>query len=258
MIWIAVMGTHSQANAAIWPDSPLPAVGESTIAIAAGQAFGFVPPFYEDERNVGHLGFSGRWAASEGVILTARYEALRAVFADGTVVKGSGDLRLGTAARLWTGTQAAPQVWLWWEAKLPNASDFEGDDPRLNTYGLGSDETDITLGVGLRWVLEPVTLDAVAGLAILGDPFSFANQDDAAVGWVAASGPLGPLCLSGRLGGRLPSPKNAADLSAMGVVEWAPTQALPGLRLGLQLQAGLTHMAPDVAGSFWMGHRWGP
>jgi len=219
---------------------------------------GVVLPFYDEERDLGHLGLAGRWAPAEGVIISARYEVFRAVFPDDTVVRGSGDLRLGTAVRAWAGTQAAPQVWLWWEAKLPNASDFTGDDPRQNVYGLGSDETDVTIGAGLRWALEPVILDAVAGLAILGDPRSFANQDDAVVGWLSARTPLGPVVLLGRVGGRLPSPKNPADASAMVGAEWAALQALPGLRLGGQIQVGFTQAAPDAAVALWVGHAWGP
>lgn len=246
------------AGAAVWPDSPLPATGETAVALGAGLAAGVVPPFYDEPRDVGHIGGLGRWAPAPGVILTARYEALRAVFPDGTIVTGSGDLRLGTAVRAWEGSGAAPQVWLWWEAKLPNASDFTGDDPRQNVYGLGSDETDITVGAGLRWALAPVTLDAVAGLAILGDPWAFANQDDAAVGWLSAVGPVGPVTLFARLGGRLPSPRNDADLALDAGAEWALLPAMPGLRLGTQLTVGVTPAAPDLAGVLWVGHRWGP
>ncbi len=227
------------------------------MGIGAGQAFGVIPPFYDEERDVGHLQAVGRWAPAEGVVLQARYEALRAVFPDGTIVTGSGDLRLGTAVRAWSGTTAAPQVWVWWEAKLPNASDFEGDDPRQNVYGLGSDETDIIVGAGLRWALAPVTVDAVAGLAILGDPWSFANQDDAAVGWVSGVAPVGPVEVFARVGGRLPSPKNDPDLSGQLGAEWAPAQQVPGLRVGAQLTVGFTHAAPDVAGGVWVGHAWG-
>ncbi len=245
-------------EAAVWPDSPLPATAETVIGVNAGQTLGTIPPFYEEERDVGHLGVSGRWAPSEVLSVSARYEALRAVFSDGTVVMGSGDLRLGTAVRAWAGTQAAPQVWLWWEAKLPNASDFTGDDPRQNVYGLGSDETDVSVGAGLRWALEPVTVDAVAGLAILGDPWSFANQDDAVVGWVSAVSPLGPVEILARVGGRLPSPKNPADLSGILGAEWRPASGHPGLAVGGQLQVGMTHAAPDLAGGLWVGHRWGP
>ncbi len=254
---MAVSTVLTRAEAAVWPDSALPATAESAVAISMGHAWGTTPPFFDEKRDVGRLGFSGRWAASHGVILTARYEALRAVFEDGTVVTGSGDLRLGTAARAWRGTQAAPEVWLWWEVKLPNASDFEGDDPRQNVYGLGSDETDVTLGAGLRWSWDPVTIDAIAGLAILGDPWSFANQDDAAVAVLVARAPLGPVELMGRVGGRLPSPDNNADVSLAAAAEWTPTQSAPGLRLGIQVQAGLTAAAPDLAASLWLGHRWG-
>ncbi len=243
-------------EAAVWPDSPLPATGESTVGVEAGQAFGVIPPFAGEERDLGHLGLSGRWAAAEGVVITARYAGLRATFDDGTVAKGSGDLRLGTAARAWRGTRSAPEVWLWWEAKLPNASDFEGGDPRLNVYGLGTDETDVTVGAGLRWDLEPVTLDAVAGLAILGDPFSFANQDDAAVAWLSARAPVGPVDVLARLGGRFPSPDNPSSLEAALGAEWTPTPQAPGLCVGAQLTAGITHAAPDYAAALWVGHRW--
>ncbi len=236
----------------------MPATGESTVALDAGQAYGVIPPFAAEERDLGHVGLSGRWAPAPGVIITARYAVLRAVFDDGTVATGSGDLKLGTAARAWTGTRSAPEVWLWWEAKLPNASDFEGSSPRDNVYGLGTDETDVTVGAGLRWDLEPVTVDAVAGLAILGDPFSFANQDDAAVAWLSAAAPLGPAEVLARVGGRFPSPDNEPSFEGALGAEVAPMPQVPGLSAGLQVTAGITHAAPDVAVALWIGHRWRP
>ena len=116
----------------------------------------------------------------------------------------------------------------------------------------------MSVGAGLRWALAPVTVDAVAGLAILGDPWTFANQDDAAVGWISAVAPVGPVEILAKVGGRLPSPKNPADLSATAGVEWQPLEALPGLAVGGQVQVGFTHAAPDFAGGLWVGHRWGP
>jgi hypothetical protein len=97
--------------------------------------------------------------------------------AAGEAVNGPGDVRLGTVVRV--ASPGAFDLTLGWEAKLPDARD-EGE--------LGTDETDITFGATAGWRRGAFSARVGAGLAILGNPLRFANQDDvpvvrASFGW---------------------------------------------------------------------------
>lgn len=95
----------------------------------------------------------------------------------GGVVHGPGDLRLGTVVTL-----AHPgnfDFTAGWEVKLPNAAD-EGE--------LGTDETDMSFGATAGWRRGELEARLGVGLAVLGNPLRFANQDDvpmarASLGW---------------------------------------------------------------------------
>lgn len=80
---------------------------------------------------------------------------------------GPGDLRLGTVLR--TGRVGSIQTSIGWEVKLPNAGD-EGE--------IGTDETDARFGGTVGWERADWEARASLGLAILGNPLRFANQDD--------------------------------------------------------------------------------
>ena len=157
-------------------------------------------------------------------------------FEDGTRVIGGGDVRLGAAVRL---RSAAVEVWLDQEVKLPNASDERQ---------LGTDETDWQGRCWGGWN-GPLRVDAAAGLAILGDPNHFAAQDDAALIDLRVASPVGPLQLYLWGGGRLPSPRNPADLGVRVGVGGERGR----LTAGSELALGLTPAAPDVGVRAWVG-----
>ncbi len=129
-------------------------------------AIGYVPPFRVGTRDrlSPFVGASVRLApfefqASWGWIVDASKA--------GGTVHGPGDLRLGTVVTLLRPGEF--DFTAGWEAKLPNASD-EGE--------IGTDETDVTFGVSGGWRRGPVAARLAVGLAVLGNPLRFANQDD--------------------------------------------------------------------------------
>ncbi|MCK6513790.1 hypothetical protein L6R46_01865 [Myxococcota bacterium] len=203
---------------------------------------GWVAPFEAVEERRGSVGINARYAPAEAVELRIRMEGLGASWPDGSRSLGPGDLRLGTSARILPGLGPRPALWLDWEVKLPNAS---------TERGLGTDETDVAAMALARWAGPAGTLTAGAGLVILGDPLRYSAQDDAALVLLAASRPLGPTRVLARAGGRLPSPRNPADLSLGLGVEGARGAA----RAGIELSAGLTPAAADVGARLWIGAR---
>ena len=171
-----------------------------------------------------------------------RMEGLAARWPDERRSFGPGDLRLGTSARILPALGPRPALWLDWEVKLPNASTEDG---------LGTDETDVAAMALARWAGDAGTITAGAGLVILGDPLRYSAQDDAALVLLAASRPMGPTRLLARAGGRLPSPRNPADLSvALGV-----EAARGAMRAGVELSGGLTPAAADLGARLWIGAR---
>lgn len=225
------------------PDALLP-LGTPGLALGldVGAGWGLSPPFSMASADLAHLGLSVRWAPAPQTELRLRMEGLRGSWPDGTAILGPGDLRAGAAARVLPGQGPRPAAWLDVGVKLPNAAD-EG--------GLGTDETDVHAAVRLRWVGERGALTATGGLLILGDPLRYAAQDDAALVELSGAWTLGSVQLLGQVGGRLASPRNAADLCARVGAEWGRPEG--AWRVGAELGLGLTPAAPDAQARLWLG-----
>ena len=242
-LWGLIPGA-AQAADVLWPDAlaPLGTGPYCAFCLDLGGMNGWVAPFEAVEEKRAFVGINARYAPAEAVEVRLRFEGLGARWPDGTGSLGPGDLRLGTSARILPALGARPALWLDWEVKLPNAS---------TALGLGTDETDVAAMALVRWGGPEGTITAGAGLVILGDPQRYSAQDDAALVHLSASRPLGPTRVLARAGGRLPSPRNPADLSLGLGVEGARGAA----RLGLELSAGLTPAAADVGARLWIGAR---
>lgn len=197
-----------------------------------------VPPFQAAARDELRWGLTSHYAPADPVSLRIRYDRIRATWADGTVEQGSGDMEVGSAGRMLT--LAGVEIWLDWVVKLPNAD---------NTTRLGSDETDFTSSLMLRYDVDRWWVQASGGMAILGNPLMFANQDDAAVMYLSGGGPAGPLDWHLRGGGRLVSSKNPSVFRAAGGLAWDSTWFIAGVEGGL----GLTPAAPDFQAVLWLG-----
>lgn len=153
-------------------------------------AWGYVPPFRAGERARGavDLDLAGRTAA--GTLLRMHGDFLRDDCAGAEPVLGPGDLRLGAHQPLTRGRGI--EAGLGFEAKVPSARD-EGE--------LGTDETDVLFGGALGWSDGRWSAGVAAGLAVLGNPLRFANQDDvpmarAGVGWSAGAWSAGALLVA--------------------------------------------------------------
>ena len=199
-----------------------------------------VPPFRAAARDRSAIEGSLRWRPADGVVLDLRVDALRDAYPTGEVRIGPGDVRLGTAVRLW---QGPVELGLGWQVKLPNAADL-GE--------IGSDETDATLLAAASAPLGATTLFTTIGLDILGNPLQFANQDDVPLVHVGGMHTLSAVELSVRAGGGLPTSRNPARLEAAAGLE----TACP-LRIGAEGAAGLTAAAPDWSVRAWGGWSWG-
>jgi len=197
---------------------------------------GLVPAFRAVERDRLQLGVAASWQPAPQVALRASYPIQALRFPDGATVLGSGDIRLGASARVWEGPVA---IWVDSEVKLPNASD---------ATGLGSDETDWAGRCWVGWG-DSVRIDAGVGLAILGNPNAFANQDDAALVDLRVGRRVGAVDLWASGGGRLASSHNPADLSLDLGIGWT------GIRFttGADVSVGLTPAAPDLGAMVWLG-----
>jgi hypothetical protein len=86
---------------------------------------------------------------------------------------------------------------------MPNAQD---------TSGLGTDETDVSIGAYGRWSNENIGLVAGGELQILGDPLQYANQDDVLLIGAAIDATRDKFQFRGRITARLESPRNPLDL----------------------------------------------
>ncbi len=220
-----------------WPE-PEPA--GLSLRLGGQHSAALVPPFRaaSRERSAGELSLG--WAPPGPLQLRLSGDYLRDAFASGSTVSGPGDLRLTTDALLWSG---ALDVHGRWQVKLPNAND---------RAELGTDETDATLSVEARRALGDLALGATAGLAIVGNPLMFANQDDLLITHLSGSLPAGPLRISADVGGSWATSRNparmAAELGAEGRCPW-----LGGVAAG----AGLTPAAADWMARVWLGWGWG-
>lgn len=137
------------------------------VAVRGGYASGLVPPFRVGARDRTAIGIDARVWFNNRVRVTISEEWLHDQTVVGAPVTGFGDIRLGTTVAVLNGPVVATGIG--WEAKLPNATDA-GE--------LGTDETDITFGAWCSVSSGDWTVAAAAGLAVLGNPLRFANQDD--------------------------------------------------------------------------------
>lgn len=219
---------------------------DSACEICLGPQFskGEVPLFRAGERDSLQVGFSASWAPAEDVALRIQADGIWAQWPDGRSEVGPGDLHLGTTARLLKTSSWRPELLLDWVVKLPNSPD-DG--------GLGSDETDVALGLYGLWQWASWRAGVGAGLAIFGDPLQFANQDDAAFLALHLKKKVRAGQFSTRLDWRLASARNPA-VAQLGV--GAKHTGLPGpFWVGLNGALGLTPAAPDWQAGLRFG--WG-
>ena len=221
------------ANTAWIPDrGPAPETGLGLVFEADA---GVVSAFRALERNRLALGLAGSWRLSDGASVRASYAGQALWMPDGSRVIGSGDVRLGTHARL---VDRSAEIWLESEIKLPNAPDESG---------LGTDETDWLGRCWVRWN-GPLRVEAGVGLAILGSPNAFASQDDALVTDLRLTLPLDAAESWVAFGGRAWSPENPPDLA----LRMGAARETEGLVVGAEAVVGLTPAAPDVGGRLWL------
>ncbi len=184
-------------------------MAQPTFAVHAGAAWsvGYVPPFRAGARDRGTAGLAGvmRVAPFE---VHARWNWLSDTTPAGTV-SGPGDLSLGTVATL---ARPGPfDVTLGWDVKLPNAAD-EGE--------LGTDETDVRFGASTGWRGGDFSARLGVGLAVLGNPLRFANQDDVPLVRAAGAWERGSLGIIGRFDADIPTARNPARVEGNVALRW--------------------------------------
>lgn len=205
---------------------------------------GEIPPYSLAQRDIAGAEVSLAWRPAPPVQLALRWGAFGAKWADGTQVIGPGDLHLSTQARLVKFVGRAPDLWLAWDLKLPNA-----EQP------LGTNEADTQVTLWARKDAQAWTAELGAGLWIAGHPHQIAAQDDALIlsgRATRASGP-GFILLSGDL--RLRSARNPT--SAQAGLGWEQPLA-ERLRVGASVDLGLSPAAPDQSLRLWVALVPGP
>ena len=223
------------ASGDVDPFSPLGVFSSENrceVCLNVGQTQGVVPIFSISPRDELKIDLSGSWFADETIGVRISSSVQRISWPDGATLSGPGDIKIGTSLRVMGSSQRS--LWLDWSAKMPNAQD---------TSGLGTDETDVTVGAYGRWSHENVGLVAGGELQILGDPLQYANQDDALLLGAALDTALDLFSIRGRVTARLESPRNPLDLSlGLGIQrkqgDWG---------YGLNGQAGLSPAAADYS-----------
>jgi hypothetical protein len=208
--------------------------------VSGFHTIGLLPDFRAAERSVstGELGVSG-WI-DERLYLNARVDYHHERAENSNRHTSPGSLRLLTLATVLDG---AVDVQTGWMASLP----WTADHGEVLT-----DELDVWLLAGLSTDLGAGRVGMTGGLAILGNPLRFANQDDAPLLWLTGALPLKPVTLTGRLGGALATARNPARIEAiLGAERGNPW------RVGVTGTVGLTPAAGDLGAGVWLGHRWG-
>lgn len=208
-------------------------------SVEGGLATGYVPPFRAEERVRSWGALAGRAELDHLVVLAADFGWI-ADRQDGAGWRtGPGDVRLGTVLR--TGRLGFVDTSLGWEVKLPNAGD-EGE--------IGTDETDARFGGTLGWSEGDWEARASLGLAILGNPLRFANQDDVPLVRAEAAWSPGSWAFAPRLEADLRTARNPGRTRLGGRVRYGgPWFAELGA------DAGLTPAEADVTLFFRLGRR---
>ena len=235
----------------------------AVISLRGSYAPGTVPPFRAAARDRMSVGPSICARLPARTHLSLAWDWLRDQDAIGGVVSGPGDIRVGTAIdllpdRLLSGPG---MLSLGWSVKLPDASD-EGE--------LGSDETDITLGISGGWRAENKAgyffFRGGAALAILGDPLRFADQDDLLLLRGEGGWGHGGLSLIGAVSAAPQSDRNPARIDTLFSLQYAlsPGGARPRSSSGraplffaIHAGAGLSPASPDATIGAEVGWRLG-
>ena len=230
----------------------------AVISLRGTYAPGTVPPFRVASRDRLSIGPSICSRLPARTHLSLAWDWLRDQDSIGGVVSGPGDIRIGTAIDLLPDRQLRGPglLSLGWSVKLPDASD-EGE--------LGSDETDITLGISGGWRAENkvgyLFFRSGAALAILGDPLRFADQDDLLLlrgegGWSHAG-----LSLSGAVSAAPQSDRNPARIDTLFSLQCAPIFSRGAgrapLLFAIHAGAGLSPASPDATLGVEVGWRVG-
>ncbi|MCP4805249.1 MAG: transporter [Proteobacteria bacterium] len=201
-----------------------------------GAALDGTPVFRSVAQDLGHTVLGGTWAPHPSVELRGSLEALAVRHETWTI--GAGDIRLGTAARAWSGRGAAPAIWLDWQVKLPNADD---------ATGLGTDETDTRGLVLARWAGPRWHAQFGAGLEILGDPNHHAAQEDRMAAQTEVGWAFGASQVRVGVDAAIFAPHFPAEVEARIGVEHPVGDRL---RVGAQGTVGLTDVAYAFGGAF--------
>ena len=235
------MTREAGAQGAVWPGDNGLATPDVSIRLSAFHSNGYLPAFTSAERRLwGGVGELSGWF-EDRIYVNVRGDLRRETALSGAQYFGPGALRMLTLATAW---QGEVDLQLGWMGLVPFTSDH-GE--------ILSDELDVHLLAGLSTDAGPARLGLTGGLAILGNPLRFANQDDAPLLWLTAAMPATPrLSLSGRMGGSLATARNPSRLSSTLSATWgSPWQ------LGATGEIGLSPAAADLGGTIWIGHCWG-
>lgn len=212
---------------------------EFDMSIRGAYAPGMVPQFRAGERTRASVGADARVWVGPRVRLSLSQEWLLDSAPATDPVSGLGDFRLGTSLKVWHSRVVA--VGLGWEAKLPNAAD---------ETGLGTDETDSAFGGWSAVTLGNWSTTGAVGLAVLGNPLRFANQDDVPMARLGVAYTPGDFRFS--LGGRadFATSRNPDRAELFGSARYG--RAVYGELSGT---AGLTPAAADGSVILRLGYR---
>jgi hypothetical protein len=191
---------------------------------------GYVPPFRAEERVRSWTALAGQVDLDHAVVLGARFDWRWDRTGSGWV-SGPGDLRLGTV--VYTGRLGIVDTSLGWELKLPNAGD-EGE--------IGTDETDARFGGTLSWEQGPWTARGSLGLAVLGNPLRFANQDDVPLVRAEAAWTGGPFVVGAHVFSDVQTARNPARTRAGALLRYGSR-----LYLDAGLDVGITPADADIS-----------
>ncbi len=155
-----------------WPavGEPAPAAGaavQGEVAATGELLLGVVPHFRAGSRDRAQVGVRAAGWFGPNVHVGLAWPWVLDFPAEGGPISGPGDVRLDTAVCAWR--TAALSAGVGWQVKLPNAAN-EGE--------LGTDETDVDFGAWGQWRAGGWTVLGAVGLAVLGNPLRFAEQDD--------------------------------------------------------------------------------
>lgn len=234
---------EARGSSPAWVQRAGPADAILQARVGGGWLSDLVPAFRASERDrlVGELQLE--WTPEPLITVWTTGAVHHELAGAGPTWTGLDAVSVGTRLRPLRQPAAVVDLGLVWRATLPVSWD-QG--------ALGSDETDVVLLGELGRSLGRVRVDAAAGLAILGNPLRFANQDDVPLIWLTGRYDPGPLSTHLRIGGDVHTPRSPDRLQAVvGVETRCPLLA------GAEAGAGLSPAAADWSGRAWLGWAWG-